>query len=467
MMRRRNRLLLLLSAAMLLGAPLLRAQSPPPLASPAPTTPSNAEFLRAADDVLGEMSAILHLPPKWPLKKTIRTREEIRAYVLKEFQEDKEPEKREADRKTLEKFGLIPRGFNLDGFLVDLLTEQIAGLYDPKGREFFIADWIPASQQRLVMSHELTHALQDQHFGLDQWADAAKPNDDAELARHSVLEGSAFAAMMDWQFREEGTSVRALPDIGPTLQNMMNQESEKSSEFGKAPPFLRDLLLFPYLSGAVFTQQVLKTGAGWEDFQKVFANPPASTQQILHPKLYLQGVVRPAVSLPKLSAALPDWKKLDENVGGEFFLHALLKQYAGGPRADELAPAWAGDRYATFENTKTKQLLIVYRLHLESEEDAAQMFGGISQALEKRYDQRSNLLRRPNYFQFETPEGTVFLRCLGGDCLLVDGTSRENYDAITRALGWPAAPGAAGKDEKEKIARVRQLPAPVVLTAAQ
>jgi len=80
---------------------------------------------------------------------------------------------------------------------------------------------------------------------------------------------------------------------------------------------------------------------------------------------------------------------------------------------------------------------------------------------------RSNLLRRPDYFQFETPEGTVFLRCLSGDCLLVDGTSRENYDAITRALGWPAAPGAAGKDEKEKIARAWQRPSPVALAVAR
>lgn len=459
-MRMKKRLVLCLSLSALLAALLARGQSTPPLATPAPSAAPQAEFLRAADEVLEQMTRILALPAKAPLKKTIRTREEIRAYVLRQFGEDKEPEKREADRKTLEKFGLIPHDFNLDAFLVDLLTEQIAGLYDPKSGELFIADWIPAAEQRLVMSHELTHALQDQNFGLDKWADAAKPNDDAELARHSVLEGSALAAMMDWNYREDGVGVRALPDIGPMLKNLMAADMDKNSKFATAPPFLHDLLLFPYFSGAVFTQQVLKANSGWADFQKVFANPPASTQQIIHPDLYLKGIAPSPVALPELARALPGWKKLDENVCGEFFLRSLLKQFAGAPRAEELAPAWAGDRYAIFEQAKTKQLLIVYRLRLTSDADAARMFGGLSQSLETRYDKRSKLLRRPNYFQFETEEGGVFLRCLRDECLLVDGTSRETYDAITRALGWPAAPGAAGKDAKEEISRATRAVPP-------
>ena len=138
----------------------------------------------------------------------------------------------------------------------------------------------------------------------------------------------------------------------------------------------------------------------------------------------------------------------------EAAIRCLLKQFAGETRANELAPLWAGDRYAIYEQAKTKQALMVLRLHLSSEADAARMFGGLSQVLESRYDKPSNLLRRPNYFQFETPDGGVFLRCRGADCVVVDGASRETYDAITRALDWPAAPGAAGKDAQEKVARI-------------
>ena len=99
--------------------------------------------------------------------------------------------------------------------MIDLLTEQIAGLYDPKAREFYMADWIPLEDQRMVMAHELTHALQDQHFQIDAWVKAAQPNDDAEMAREAVLEGSAMAAMVDYLLQGTGRSVQDLPPIRP------------------------------------------------------------------------------------------------------------------------------------------------------------------------------------------------------------------------------------------------------------
>ncbi|PYU09642.1 MAG: hypothetical protein DMG29_19220, partial [Acidobacteria bacterium] len=152
-------------------------QASPPAATPPPVNAPSAEFLQAADEVLAEMSKLLSLPVLSPLKKSMRTREEIREYVIRRMKEEKQPEKRYADQRALEKFGLIPKGFQLEPFLVELLTEQIAGLYDPKSGEFFIADWINPAEQRVVMAHELTHALQDQHFKVDPWLEAAKPND--------------------------------------------------------------------------------------------------------------------------------------------------------------------------------------------------------------------------------------------------------------------------------------------------
>src|SRR5208282_6481349 len=100
--------------------------------------------------------------------------------------------------------------------MVDLLTEQIAGLYYPKAHEFYIADWIAPDDQRTVMSHELTHALEDQQFQIEDWVKAARPNDDAELARESVLEGSAMAAMLDYTLKDRGLKLRDFPDVDPS-----------------------------------------------------------------------------------------------------------------------------------------------------------------------------------------------------------------------------------------------------------
>src|SRR5271165_6353617 len=203
---------LFLAALFLLSIHSALAQqsaTPPP---PAPSAKNNPEFLAMADEVLQEMSAITGWELKTPLKKSIRSREEIHAYVLREMDDEKDAKERYASKRSAEAFGLIPRGFNLDAFMVDLLTEQIAGLYDPKAHEFYIADWIAPDDQRTVMSHELTHALEDQHFQIEDWVKAARPNDDAEMARESVLEGSAMAAMLDYTLKDRGLSIKDVPD---------------------------------------------------------------------------------------------------------------------------------------------------------------------------------------------------------------------------------------------------------------
>lgn len=106
---------------------------------------ANADFTAAADEVLQQMSEITGLKLRTPLKKSLRSREKIRAYVITEMKEDKDAAERYAGQRCAEAFGLLPKGFDLDSFMVDLLTEQIAGLYDPKAHEFYVADWIPAA----------------------------------------------------------------------------------------------------------------------------------------------------------------------------------------------------------------------------------------------------------------------------------------------------------------------------------
>lgn len=428
-------------------------------ASPAPATPSphaapsSPEFLHAADEVLAQMSQILGLPIKQPLKKSLRSKQEIRAYLIREEKEDKDDAQRYADQKALEAFGFIPKGFPLDSFMIDVLTDQVAGLYDPKAKEFYIADWIPADEQRDVMAHELTHALEDQSYDIERWIKAARPNDDAELARDAVSEGSALAAMVDYALRDNHIGVRDLPDVTLLLRSGALAEMDKDPNLAKAPAYIRDALLFPYLAGTTFSQQFLKAHAGWPDLKLVFQNPPVSTQQILHPDFYLKGVGPQKVTLPEWKGLVPaDWKLLEENVLGEFSLQELLKQYIGQQRADDLAPAWDGDRYAVFESGKTKRTALAFLLALETADDAARFCGQFSEALERKYPARTNLYRRPNFFEFRTETGGVFLRCVGLKCLTVEGATRETFDAIDRAIGWPPAPAPAAADSPQSAA---------------
>jgi len=429
---------LLLSLGLLFGGAAVHAQQAA-VAPPAGDSKvgTDADFIAAADEVVGQMSQITGLKLLTPLKKSLRAREEIRAYVIKQMNEEKNPAERYADERSAEAFGLLPKGFDLDTFMVNVLTEQVEGLYDPKNREFYIADWSPLADQRMVMAHELTHALQDQHFQIEAWVRAARPNEDAELARDAVLEGSAMAAMVDYLMLGTGRSLKDLPDFDP---GMLIGDLGSTPTLKDAPPFLKDALIFPYIGGLNFSAAVMRN-SGWSALSGVFQKPPVSTQQILHPALYRTGKTPANVALPRLEKLLGDnWSKLDENIMGEFGWKEVFKQFLDADRAKTLAAAWDGDRYLVFEHKQTKKLILLTRLHLDSEVHAARFFGQYSEALEKKYSERSNLLRRPNFFSFDTPDGGVFLDCLGDECVTMEGATRQIFDGFTKALGWPMAP---------------------------
>src|SRR6266404_5009408 len=415
---------------------------------------SEAEFIAAADEVVSKMSEITGLKLRTPLKKSLRSREEIRAYVIKQMNEEKTAAERYAGARSAEAFGLIPKGFDLDTFIVNVLTEQVEGLYDPKAREFYIADWSPLSEQRMVMAHELTHALEDQHFQIEAWLKVARPNEDAELARDAVLEGSAMVAMIDYLMLGTGRSLKDLPEFDPS---MLMGDLGSSPTLQKAPPFIKDALIFPYLGGLTFSAAILKD-TGWSGLPGLFERPPVSTQQILHPALYRSGRVPQGVTLPLLEKLLGSgWSKLDENVMGEFGWKEVLKQFLDDTRAKTLAAAWGGDKYALYEEKQSKRIVLVTRLHLDSEEHATRFSGQYSEALEKKYSDRSNLFRRPNFFSFDGPDGGVFLYCFEAECVTMEGTTRKVFDGLTKAIDWPMAPQLSQRLESTAPAKTTMI----------
>jgi hypothetical protein len=395
---------------------------------------NNPDFLAAVDEVIKDMSDITGWQLKTPLKKSIRTRQQIRAYVLSQMDDEKDAKDRYASARTAEAFGLLPKGFNLDSFLVDLLTEQIAGLYDPKAHEFYIADWIAPDEQRMVMSHELTHALQDQYFHIEDWAHAARPNDDAELARESVLEGSAMAGMLEYELRDKGLKLSELPDFDPSI---FVGDLGDTPMLKKAPPFIKDSLLFPYFSGLTFSLSVLRSG-GWKGFDSVFAHPPTGTQQIMHPALYRTG------KTPEpLKVDLPDgvpsaaWNKLEENCMGEFGWKEILKQFGTDDQAKQVAAGWDGDDYITFEQKDSKQLMVFARIRFDSEDAASDFFDSYSDALHTRYKDQKNVENAEQFLAFDSPDGRIFLRCAGSQCLTAQNTDATTFSTWSKKLGWP------------------------------
>jgi len=306
----------------------------------------------------------------------------------------------------------------------------------------------------MVMAHELTHALEDQHFQIEAWLKAARPNEDAELARDAVLEGSAMAAMIDYLMLGTGRSLKDLPDFD---LSMLLGDLASTPTLQKAPPFIKDALIFPYLGGLTFSAAVLKD-SGWPGLSGLFEKPPVSTQQILHPALYRSGRIPQSVTLPPLEKLLgSNWSKIDENVMGEFGWKEVLKQFLDGTRAKTLAAAWNGDRYALYEEKQSKRMVLATRLRLDSEEHATRFSGQYSEALERKYPDRSNLTRRPNFFSFDSPDGGVFLYCFGVECVTLEGATRKMFDGLTKAIEWPMAPQPSQRLESAAPAKTAMI----------
>jgi hypothetical protein len=441
---------------LLVCARTVSAQTPGPTGPAAPLDKKTTEeFAAAADEVLEQMSQITGLRLREPLKKTLRSRDEIHAYLIQQLNDDKNPQERYADTRAAEAFGLLPKNFDLDPFLLDLMTEQIAGLYDPKAKEFYIADWIPMVQQKPVMAHELTHALEDQYFHIEEWSKAVHTNGDATLAREAVLEGSAMAAMIDYMVRPLGRTLRDLPEFDPS---MLMGDMAESSKLQSAPPFIKDVLMFPYLSGFQFNAATMKAG-GWSSLPALFSKPPVSTQQILHPELYKSGKLPQVVAVPSFEKLLgPNWIKLEDDTMGEFGWREVLKQFLDEKRALTLARNWEGDHYIVYEHKQTKKLVLATRIILSSQEAASRFLGQYSEALEKKYAQREHLLRRPDYFSFSTPDGGVFLRCAGTECITLEGADRAAFAWWNGELKWPALPEAPQKPAADPTKVTLQSP---------
>ncbi|HYY57993.1 MAG TPA: hypothetical protein VE842_11725, partial [Pyrinomonadaceae bacterium] len=184
---------LAMAALMLSGAAALgvRAQG----GAVAPTNAKSAAVTAATTAVLQETSELRKLSVLRPVKSGAQSRAEIERMIMKNLDEDTTPEEMHASEVALKKLGLVPLDFQYRPFIVSLLTEQVAGYYDPKAQEFYLADWIDVDGQKPVIAHELTHALQDQHFNLRRFEKWPKGDSDAELAAHALVEGDATLAM--------------------------------------------------------------------------------------------------------------------------------------------------------------------------------------------------------------------------------------------------------------------------------
>ncbi len=382
--RRFSRLLAGILAAACLGA----SPNAPRIARPEEPAASGSaadELRRSTDTVLARVSAIRNLPATGSVDVGLQSRDEIRRYILARMAEEYPPEELELDRRLLLKLGLIPDSLDYPGTLVLLLTEQVAGYYDPRTRTLHVADWVPVQDQLPVMAHELVHALQDQHFDLDRLLEGVEGNEDATQARVALVEGEGLALMLEYILRPLGQSFLDIPDLVQMQKDQMERARQSYGVFRKVPPFIQEALLFPYVQGARFLQFYVRRH-GWPGVDRLYADLPRSTEQILHPEKAESPRDEPThVEPPPLPAVLGGrWERIYRNVLGEFMLRLILDQFLEADTARAAAAGWDGDSVQLFEGAED-ELALWTRSVWDTEQDAVEFVEAYEDLIPLKY----------------------------------------------------------------------------------
>jgi hypothetical protein len=413
---------LLITLAILAGsfhAPSGAAQQ----TAPATVTPANsrsAAVAAAMAEVLQETSEIRELPILRPVKSGAQSRAEIERMIIRNLDEETTPAEMHATELQLKKLGLVPSDFQYRQFIIGLLTEQVAGYYDPKAQQFYLADWIDLQGQLPVMAHELTHALQDQHFDLRRFEKWPKDDADGELAAHSLIEGDAMMTMMRYILRKP----ERLTEFNQAMSGTAATASEK---IDSAPRALRETLLFPYEQGGQFVARLYARG-GWKQVSQSFTDLPQSTEQILHADKYFAREAPVKVEMPDISKQLgKGWKRIDYDNSGEWSYYLILDEYLKSASESEKAAAgWGGDRYALYEGPKG-EVMLAQLTTWDTEKDANEFFAAYVERSKRRYENASvdelvaTIQTAVRQTKMVTKEGGVLISQNGSRVLILEG----------------------------------------------
>jgi len=388
-----------------------------------------SQILKALDELIGTTAQLRGLEPKGPIQKGIKSRGEITGYMTRKVNEDHQSERILLEGKMLKKTGLLPERHDYKQLMINLLTEQVQGFYDPEERILFIASWIPMSDQEPVMVHEITHALQDQHFDLQARfrANRKSDNDDDLLAQQALFEGDATVTALQFTIASFKRHFSELPDLGFIMETQMESEMSQSPVLSATPRFLRETLVFPYGYGAAFLQEIWKQTPSWQAVNKIYSDPPVSSEQIMHPEKYYgtRDNPKPVDAAAKAARLGAEWKIPYKSVFGEFMLGQMLELHLNKDRAKRAAAGWGGDEVLLLENGAGRNAVWI-ETEWDTADDAEKFFSAMDEWFR---------LRHPKTSRRATPEGFFLIQNGEFNAISREGTG------VRIILGLPEADG--------------------------
>lgn len=271
-------------------------------------------------------------------RSAVRSREQIRSYLLAKLNQELPPEKLDGLVAAYRLLGMLPDSLDVKQLFIDLYTEQIAGYYDPDSTTLYAVAGGDRTELRLVLAHELVHALQHQYVPLDSILHDVRDADRLAAAQ-AVFEGQATLISL----------MALLPDqhlltddaFWETFREQLRTQQVGASVFAGAPLVVREDLTFPYVQGSEFLRWYERSHPGEQPFG---VRLPRSTEQILHPDRYTSGDEPIAVRFAGDSVGV-----IHEDTFGEFEIDLLRSalRHDDGVNTDQ-ALGWGGDRMRVY-----------------------------------------------------------------------------------------------------------------------
>ncbi|MCC7107067.1 MAG: hypothetical protein IT307_18200 [Chloroflexi bacterium] len=394
----------------------------------------SAGLVRADADaqkaVLDQTSIVRQLPVLQDVPLDFIDKTRMRANLLSDDQTPEAIAEEETSRRLLVLLGLIPPDMNLHATLTDVLGQAIAGYYSSKEKKMFVVGDPNAfgPEARLTLAHEFTHALQDQHFHLEEMRASVKDKSDRSTAITSLIEGDAVVSSLLYyrQFLSaaDQASLAASSSSGP-------------NPFATVPLVIKDSILFPYRQGVDFVSALYRAG-GIPRMNQVWADPPTSTEQIIHPERYLQRDQPVDVQLPDLAPALGDgWSVKDSDTLGELDFHNLLATYLDTRSADSGAAGWGGDQYAYLEGPNGAQAFVSSSVWDDTGQ-AQEFFGAYVTSVRVRFGHAASAQSdQPTAKLWATPGGLQLVQISGNRVQIIYAPDQAGLDRLTAALQTP------------------------------
>jgi hypothetical protein len=358
-----------------------------PTLEPVPETSLPAEVLTQMDTLQGQVVELRGLQPIESVDRYLLTPQQLRERVMNDFLEEYSQEDARDDTLVLAALGLLDSQFDLYDLYIELYSEQIVGYYDSDTKEMYIVQGTGFSApERFTYAHEYVHALQDQHYKIEEGLlyeqEYCESNTEYCAAVLAMLEGDASLLELQWLINY------ATDQDFQEIQEFYT--GYESPVFEAAPSFLREDFLFPYSYGHTFVETHYKAG-GWSAIDRAYANPPVSTEQILHPERY-PDVIPVPVELPDYLPLLEgNWRELDRNILGEWYTYLLLTEPLNEEArldqdvSQQAADGWAGDSYVVYYQDETNQTILLLRTVWKNETEARQFSDAFQDYADARF----------------------------------------------------------------------------------